>query len=95
MRHLTLPYGLAVVEYRALDGIPMPHQVAIQRRTLMPSGDNYRASEWVTMTVGDVRSEVRLNGPVAQWLRREARVDLSAVWLAAYSDREPAHLSLL
>lgn len=95
MRHLSLPYGLAVVEYRALDGVPTSHQVTIQRRTLMPSGDKYRASEWVTMTVGDVRREVRLNGPVAQWLRVEARVDLGGIWLAAYSDREPAHLFLV
>jgi len=95
MRHLTLPYGFAVVEYRTLENVPTPHQVTIQRRTLMPSGDMYRASEWKTMTVGDVRREVRLNGPVAQWLRVEPRVDLSGVWLAAYSDRQPAHLFLL
>jgi hypothetical protein len=94
MRNLTLRLanGSLVAEYRAIDGHPVSHQVTIQRRTLTPSGDKYRASEWKTMTAGDVRTHVRLNSPVARWLRAETGVDLREGRIAAYADDAPAHL---
>jgi hypothetical protein len=95
MSNLTLPSvnGASVVEYQAIDGYPEAYQVTIQRRMLTPSGDKYRASPWTTLTAGDVRREVRLEGPVAEWLHAQGRADLSAARLAAYADEEPAHLS--
>jgi hypothetical protein len=94
MSNLTLPSadGASAVEYRALDRFPEAHLITIQHRTLKPGGDKYRAGEWRTMRAGDVCREVLLNGPVAQWLRAETRVDLRLGRLAAYADEEPAHL---
>lgn len=93
MSNLTLPSadGAPAVEYRAVDRYPEPHQITIQRRTLTPFGDKYRVGDWVTMVAGDVRREVRLNGPLAQWLRSETGVDLGAGRLARYADEDPAY----
>ena len=94
MSNLVLPSidGYPAIEYRALDGQPEANQITIQRRTLRPDGDKYRAGEWRTLCAGDLRRQVRLNSLVAEWLRTKTRVDLNAARLAAYADEEPAHL---
>ncbi|MDL1863276.1 hypothetical protein FBR04_19935 [Betaproteobacteria bacterium PRO7] len=84
-----------VVEYRAIDGHPVPFQVTIQRRTLTPDGDECDdgGSQWETITIGDVLDQLALDGPVAAWLRDETRVDCSPGRLLSYPDRAaPAYL---
>lgn len=74
--------GSPIVEYRDID------MVTIQRRTLTPDGDEYRdgASQWGTITIGDVLAQLRLNGQVAEWMRTRTRVDCSPKCFARYPD---------
>lgn len=80
--------GGPVIEYRALDGHPVPYKVTVQRRELTPDGDEYRdgASQWCTITLREVIAQVELNGPVAEWLRTQTRVDTSPRALMASGD---------
>lgn len=95
---LTLPSvnDSPIVEYRAIDGHPVPYKVTIQRRMLTPDGEEYGASElsqWHTVTVDEIIDQVRLDGPVAEWLRSRTRVDTSLRALSASGGRsDPAYL---
>ncbi len=88
--------GSPTVEWRAIDGAPVPYMVTIQRRVLTSAADEYDdgGSEWETVTVGDVADQIALDGPVARWLREQTRVDCRAVIRAlSHGGRDiPAHL---
>lgn len=73
--------GSPVVEYRAIDGHPVPFKVTIQRRALTPDGEEYidGASDWQTITISDVLEQLKIDGPVAEWLRTQTRVNTSPV----------------
>lgn len=97
MSVLTIPSvnGSPIVEYRDIDGHPVPYMVTIQRRMLTPDGDEYLdgASEWRTITIGEVADQIRIDGPVAEWLRSRTRVDTSPRALIASGGRDkPAYL---
>ncbi|MEW5882411.1 MAG: hypothetical protein AB1761_18475 [Pseudomonadota bacterium] len=85
-----------VVEYRAVDGHPLPGRITIQRRTLRPDDDECDdgRSRWVTISIGDVLDQLALDGPVAAWLRNEVRVDCSPEQMLTYPDEPgaPAYL---
>lgn len=93
---LTLPSvnNCPVVEYRDIDGHPVPYQVTIQRRSLRPDGREWidGASEWRTITVGDVLDQLALDGPVARWLRTRTRVDCRACRFFFVHRSDPAYL---
>jgi hypothetical protein len=82
----------AVVQYRDIDGYPLPFQVTIQRRILSADGEAFRdgASEWTTCRVADILSQVNHHGPVAHWLASDTRVDLTR--LGEYPRDAPAYL---
>jgi hypothetical protein len=82
----------AVVQYRDVDGYPVPFQVTIQRRILTPDGEEFHdgASEWATCTVRNVIAEVDGHGAVAAWLALDTRVDLNR--LDEYPADAPAYL---
>jgi hypothetical protein len=87
--------GSPIVEYRDIDGHPVPHQVTVQRRVLTPDGEQYRdgESEWRTITIREVLDQLQLDGPVARWLREETRLDCSPVRFLQYDDLSaPAYL---
>lgn len=87
--------GSRCVEYRAVDGHPVPYQVTIQRRLLTQDGQEYidGGSEWQTISIRDVLAQLQLDGPVAKWLRAKTRVDCSPIRFARYADLdEPAYL---
>lgn len=83
-----------IVEYRAIDGHPVPFQVTVQRRMLTPDGDEYLdgASEWRTVTVGEILDQLQQDSPVASWLRDKTRVDCRMSTLLGYSRSAPAYL---
>lgn len=82
----------AVVQYRDIDGHPVPTKVTIQRRVLTADGEEFRdgASEWKTCTVADIVAQVNSRGPVANWLAGDTRVDLTR--LGEYPNDAPAYL---
>ena len=85
--------GSPTVEWRALDGEPVPYMVTIQRRELTPDEREYLdgASEWRTVRVREVQHQLRLDGPVARWLAKRTRVDCSR--MDQYADPDgPAYL---
>ena len=69
----------SVVQYRDVDGHPVPFQVTIQRRLLTPDGEEFcdGASEWTTCRVVDIVAQVNHHGPVANWLASNTQVDLT------------------
>lgn len=94
---ITLPsiIGSPIVEYRALDGFPAPRMVTIQRRHFTHQGGQFMgdASDWKTLPIAEIKHQIRLDGPVAQWLRSEARVDCTAERISSYpDDSQPAYL---
>jgi len=80
--------GSPTVQWRDIDGHPVPYMVTIERRVLTPEGEEYRdgSSDWETVLISDVLEQLRLRGPVAEWLREQTRVDCSPARFAAYSD---------
>jgi hypothetical protein len=80
--------GSPVVEWRAIDGTPIPYQVTIQRRMLTPDGDEFidGGSEWSTVSIREALEQLRLNGPVADWLRNSTRVNCAPQTFARYRD---------
>jgi len=82
----------SVVQYRDVDGHPVPFQVTIQRRILTADGEEFRdgASEWTTCKVADIVAQVNRHGPVANWLASDTRVDLTR--LGEYPSDVPAYL---
>ena len=87
--------GCDTVEWRNIDGAPVPYMVTIQRRRLDADGNEYDdgASDWETVTAGDVAEQIRLDGPVARWLRESTRVSLpAALALGARAPDAPAYV---
>jgi hypothetical protein len=89
--------GCPVVEYRDIDGHPVPYMVTIQRRYLRADGGEFRdgGSEWATITVAALLALLAFDGPVARWLREDTRVDCSTARLVALArgDQDaPAYL---
>jgi len=87
--------GSPEVQYRDIDGHPVPYMVTIRRRQLTCRGEEYLdgASQWQTVSMGDVLDRLRLGGSIADWLRSETRVDCSASRLLEYSNTSaPAYL---
>ena len=84
--------GSPVVEYRAVDGADL---VAIQRRTLTPAGKRWMgdASDWRTLTVAEAAAQIRLDGPVAHWLREHISMDGLMHQMIADPDG-PAYLAM-
>lgn len=80
--------GCPVVEYRVIDGHPVPYMVTVQRRKLTPDGGEYQypESEWETVRIRDVLEHLQRDTPVAEWLRTKTRVDCSPERFARYAD---------
>ena len=94
---ITLPriYGSPLIQYRVLEGQPSPYMATIQRRTLTPEGGHFKgdASDWRTLPIAEVKHQLRLDGPVAYWLRTQTNVDCSNERFCRYlDDSQPAHL---
>ena len=73
MLRLDSVNGGPVMEYRAISNQPVaPYAVTVQRRALSPDAEKLRdlgrSSEWRTVRLLDVVDQMRLCGPVAEWL---------------------------
>jgi hypothetical protein len=86
--------GSCTVEWRAIDGAPVPYMVTIQRCELTLAGDEYDdgGSDWETVTIGEIMRQLALSGPVSAWLRESTRVDCDAVSSMEAQRDEPAYL---
>ena len=88
--------GSPVVEYRTLGNQPVPYTVTVQRRALTADGGEYRdGSEWHTVTLGDVASQMRLGGPVGAWLAKQGVTMASVVRAVGPGfSSEPAYVDI-